>query len=47
MLDQTGRLIALVVVGAITAYGELRPISRAVESLPLLRSLDSLGRVDE
>ena len=46
-LDETGRLIALAVVAALTVYGELRSISRAVESVPPLRSLDSLGRVHE
>jgi UDP-GlcNAc:undecaprenyl-phosphate GlcNAc-1-phosphate transferase len=44
-LDETGRLIALGVLAALTVYGELRSISKAVESLPPLRSLDSLGRV--
>jgi hypothetical protein len=39
------RLIALAVVAALTVYGELRSISKAVESLPPLRWLDSLGRV--
>jgi UDP-GlcNAc:undecaprenyl-phosphate/decaprenyl-phosphate GlcNAc-1-phosphate transferase len=46
-LDQTGRLIALAVVAALTVYGEMRSISKAVESIPPLRSLDSLGRVNE
>jgi UDP-GlcNAc:undecaprenyl-phosphate GlcNAc-1-phosphate transferase len=46
-LDETGRLIALAVVAALTVYGELRSISKAVESVPPLRSLDSLGRVHE
>jgi UDP-GlcNAc:undecaprenyl-phosphate/decaprenyl-phosphate GlcNAc-1-phosphate transferase len=46
-LDETGRLIALGVVLALTIYGELRSISKAVESIPPLRSLDSLGRVHE
>jgi hypothetical protein len=46
-LDQTGRLIALGAVAALTVYGELRSISAAVETLPPLRSLDSLGRVNE
>jgi UDP-N-acetylmuramyl pentapeptide phosphotransferase/UDP-N-acetylglucosamine-1-phosphate transferase len=43
-LGETGRLIALAVVLAITIYGEFRSISRAVDSIPPLRSLDSLGR---
>jgi UDP-GlcNAc:undecaprenyl-phosphate/decaprenyl-phosphate GlcNAc-1-phosphate transferase len=46
-LDETGRLIALAAVAALTVYGELRSISKAVESVPPLRSLDSLGRVHE
>jgi len=44
-LDESGRLIALALVLALTIYGELRSISRAIESIPPLRSLDSLGRV--
>jgi UDP-GlcNAc:undecaprenyl-phosphate/decaprenyl-phosphate GlcNAc-1-phosphate transferase len=44
-LDETGRLIALAAVVALTLYGELRSISRAIESLPPLRRLDSLGRL--
>jgi hypothetical protein len=46
-LGGDGRLIALAVVAALTIYGELRSISKAIESIPPLRSLDSLGRVDE
>jgi UDP-GlcNAc:undecaprenyl-phosphate GlcNAc-1-phosphate transferase len=46
-LGGTGRLIALAIVVALTAYGELRSISQTVQSVPLLRSLDSLGRVNE
>jgi UDP-GlcNAc:undecaprenyl-phosphate GlcNAc-1-phosphate transferase len=46
-LDETGRLIALGVVVALTIYGELRSISKTIESIPPLRSLDSLGRVNE
>ena len=46
-LDESGRLIALGVVAALTIYGELRSISKAIESIPPLRSLDSLGRVHE
>jgi UDP-GlcNAc:undecaprenyl-phosphate GlcNAc-1-phosphate transferase len=44
-LDETGRLIALAVVAALTLYGEFRSISKAVERVPPLRLLDSLGRV--
>lgn len=39
-----GRLAALAVLAALTLYGELRSISRAIESVPPLRWLDSLGR---
>ncbi len=45
-LDETGRLIALGVVAALTIYGEFRSISRTIDSFPPLRALDSLGRVD-
>jgi hypothetical protein len=45
-LGDTGRLIALAVVVALNIYGEFRSISRTIEGVPLLRSLDSLGRVD-
>src|SRR5215210_4627304 len=43
-LDETGRLIALAVVAALTIFGEFRSISAAVERMPPLRWLDSLGR---
>jgi UDP-GlcNAc:undecaprenyl-phosphate/decaprenyl-phosphate GlcNAc-1-phosphate transferase len=39
-----GRLVALAVVLALTVYGELRSISRTIDSIPPLRWLDSLGR---
>ncbi|MDX6632186.1 MAG: hypothetical protein QOG26_191, partial [Solirubrobacterales bacterium] len=45
-LGHDGRLIALAIVAALTAYGEFRSISKAVDRLPLIRHLDSLGRVD-
>jgi UDP-GlcNAc:undecaprenyl-phosphate/decaprenyl-phosphate GlcNAc-1-phosphate transferase len=44
-LDDTGRLVALAVVAALTVYGEFRSISVAIERVPPLRALDSLGRV--
>jgi UDP-GlcNAc:undecaprenyl-phosphate/decaprenyl-phosphate GlcNAc-1-phosphate transferase len=44
-LDETGRYVALAVVAGLTLYGEFRSISKAVDSLPPLRWLDSLGRV--
>lgn len=43
-LGATGRLVALVLVAALTVFGELRSISASIESLPPLRWLDSLGR---
>jgi hypothetical protein len=43
-LGGDGRLIALAAVAALTIYGELRSISKAIDSLPPLRWLDSLGR---
>jgi UDP-GlcNAc:undecaprenyl-phosphate/decaprenyl-phosphate GlcNAc-1-phosphate transferase len=45
-LGETARYIALGVVVALNIYGEFRSISRTIEGVPLLRSLDSLGRVD-
>ncbi|HEU5252429.1 MAG TPA: hypothetical protein VFU16_03765, partial [Solirubrobacterales bacterium] len=45
-LGETGRYIALGVVVALNIYGEFRSISRTIDGVPLLRSLDSLGRVD-
>jgi hypothetical protein len=46
VLGDDARLAALAVVGALNLYGEFRSISRSIERVPLLRSLDSLGRVD-
>jgi UDP-N-acetylmuramyl pentapeptide phosphotransferase/UDP-N-acetylglucosamine-1-phosphate transferase len=43
-LSELGQLIAVVVLAAITVYGELRSISKLVERMPLLRELDSWGR---
>jgi hypothetical protein len=43
-LGEDGRLIALAAVAALTIFGELRSISKTVESVPPLRWLDSLGR---
>jgi len=43
-LGGTGRLIALAALVALTVYGEWRSISRAIETVPPLRWLDSLGR---
>ena len=44
-LSDPGRLIALGVLIVLTVYGEFRSISTAIERIPLLRQLDSLGRV--
>lgn len=43
-LDETGRLIALAVVAAITLYGEFRSLGALIERVPPLRYLDSIGR---
>ena len=45
VLGEDGRLVALALVVALTIYGEFRSISSAVERIPPLRALDSLGRV--
>jgi UDP-GlcNAc:undecaprenyl-phosphate/decaprenyl-phosphate GlcNAc-1-phosphate transferase len=44
VLGTDGRLVALVVVLALTIYGELRSLSATIDSVPPLRWLDSLGR---
>ena len=44
ILGGEARLIALGCVLALTIYGEMRSISAAIESVPPLRWLDSLGR---
>jgi hypothetical protein len=46
VLGDDARLVALAVVAALNLYGEFRSISRTIEGVPLLRSLDSFGRVD-
>lgn len=43
-LDTTGLLVALVVLAAITVYGEFRSISAFLERTPMLKHLDSFGR---
>lgn len=43
-LGTTGQAIALVVVLALTVYGEFRSLSALIERTPLLRHLDSIGR---
>jgi len=44
VLGPDGRGIALAVVAALTIFGEFRSISEAIDRIPPLRSLDSLGR---
>jgi len=43
-LDETARIVALVVILAVTAYGEFRSLGSLIERVPPLRYLDSLGR---
>ncbi len=43
-LSDPARLVALGVLVALTIYGEFRSLSAAIERLPLLRHLDSVGR---
>jgi UDP-GlcNAc:undecaprenyl-phosphate GlcNAc-1-phosphate transferase len=43
VLSTTGQIVALVLLLAITAYGEVRSISELVDRVPLLRRLDSIG----
>jgi UDP-GlcNAc:undecaprenyl-phosphate/decaprenyl-phosphate GlcNAc-1-phosphate transferase len=43
-LDTLGQLIAVIVMAAVTVYGEFRSITGLVDRTPLLRRLDSLGR---
>ncbi len=45
-LPDHARLIALVVLIALTVYGEFRSLSSAIEKIPLIKQLDSLGRVN-
>jgi len=45
-LSDPGRLVALAVLVALTVYGEFRSISAAIERIPPLRWVDSVGRVD-
>src|SRR5207253_9164809 len=44
VLGADARLVALAAVLALTIYGELRSISRTIDSVPPLRWLDSLCR---
>jgi UDP-GlcNAc:undecaprenyl-phosphate/decaprenyl-phosphate GlcNAc-1-phosphate transferase len=43
-LSDTGQIVALILLAALTVYGEVRSISDFVERTPGLRHLDSLGR---
>ncbi|HWX96788.1 MAG TPA: hypothetical protein VNZ01_08035 [Solirubrobacteraceae bacterium] len=43
-LSGTGQLVALVLLAAITLYGEIRSLSALIERTPVLRELDSWGR---
>lgn len=43
-LSGTGQLVALILLAAITVFGELRSISALIERTPGLRQLDSWGR---
>ena len=47
VLGDEARLIALAAVLALTIYGEFRSISAAIDRVPLIRQLDSLGRVGD
>jgi hypothetical protein len=44
-LSDEGRLVALGVLIVLTIYGEFRSISAAIEKVPPLKALDSVGRV--
>jgi UDP-GlcNAc:undecaprenyl-phosphate GlcNAc-1-phosphate transferase len=44
VLGGEARLVALAIVLALTIYGELRSLSKTIDSVPPLRWLDSLGR---
>jgi len=46
-LGEDARAMALVVVAALTVYGEFRSISAMIERIPPLRALDRIGRLPE
>lgn len=46
VLAPGARAVALAIVAALTIFGEFRSISATIERVPLLRSLDSIGRLD-
>jgi hypothetical protein len=43
-LDTAGQAVAVAVMAALTIFGEFRSISSAIDRVPPLRALDSLGR---
>ena len=45
-LSTTGQAVALALIAIATVYGEFRSISALIERTPLLRQIDSLGRVE-
>ena len=45
-LSPAGQAVALAVIAAATVYGEFRSISELIERTPLLRHLDSVGRMN-
>lgn len=44
-LSTLGQAIALAVMALVTVYGEFRSIARVIDRTPVLRHLDSLGRI--
>jgi UDP-GlcNAc:undecaprenyl-phosphate GlcNAc-1-phosphate transferase len=44
-LSTLGQAIALAVMAAVTVYGEFRSIASVIDRTPVLRHLDSLGRI--
>ena len=44
-LSTAGQAVALALIAAATLYGEFRSISAFIERTPLLRRLDSIGRI--
>ena len=46
-LSAAGLIVAVVALAGISVYGEFRSISALIDRAPLLRQLDSLGRVND
>ena len=44
-LGTAGQAVALAVVAALTVYGEFRSLSALIERTPIVRHLDSIGRI--